>query len=123
MVTYILPARRANAVYIRRLRVTKRAELRSSRPPHGYADPVTGRTDAADSPERSPENAGSDAPGIDAAGAPAEASKPPKRKRGVLRKVVISVAIVVVLLVALYSVMVNFVARSYLIPSRGWHRP
>ena len=36
-----------------------------------------------------------------------------------LRKVVISVAIVVVLLVVLYSVMVTFVARSYLIPSEG----
>jgi signal peptidase I len=111
MVTYTLPARRANVVYVRRLRVTKRAELARRVPPHGYADPVTGRTDAADSPERSPENAGSDAP--------AEASKPPKRNRGVLRKVVISVTIVVVLLVVLYSVVLRFVAQPYLTPSES----
>jgi signal peptidase I len=81
---------------------------------------VTGSTDdAANSPERSPENAGSDAPGTAAASVPAEASKPPKGKQGVLRKVVISVAIVVVLLVVLYSVMLNFVARSYLIPNES----
>ena len=79
---------------------------------------MTGSTDAAGSPDRSPENAGSDAPGTGAA-APAEASKPPKRKRGALRKVVISVAIVVVLLVLLWSAMLNFVTQSYLIPSEG----
>jgi signal peptidase I len=81
---------------------------------------VTGSTDAADSPERSPENAGSDAPGTNAAAAPAEASKPPKRKQGVLRKVVISVAIVVVLLVVVpYYLMLTFVARPYLVPSES----
>ena len=81
---------------------------------------MTGSTDAADSPERSPENAGSDAPGTNAAAAPAEASKPPKRKQGVLRKVVISVAIVVVLLVVVpYYLMLTFVARPYLVPSES----
>src|ERR1700694_207806 len=90
-----------------------------SRPPYGYPDPVTGSTDPADSPERSPENVGSNAPGTDSAAAPAWASKAPKRKHGVLRKVVIVVAILVVLLVVLYFVMVTFVAGSYLIPSEA----
>lgn len=49
----------------------------------------------------------------------AEASKPPKRKRAALRKVIILVAVVVALLVVLWSVMVNFVAQSYLIRSEG----
>jgi signal peptidase I len=80
---------------------------------------VTGSTGAADSPERSPKNAGADAPGTDTAAVPAEASKPLKRKRGALRKVVTLVAILVVLLVVPYSVMLNFVAGSYLIPSEG----
>jgi signal peptidase I len=88
-------------------------------PPHGYADPVIGSTDAADSPERSPENAGLNAPGTGAEGAPAEASKPPKRMQGVLRKVVMWVAIVVVLLVVLYYVILTFVARPYLTPSES----
>jgi signal peptidase I len=78
---------------------------------------VTGNTDAADSPERSSENAGSDAPGTEAARATAQASTPPKRKQGVLRKVVSSVAVAVVLLVVLYSVGLRFVAQSYLVPS------
>ena len=80
---------------------------------------MTGSTDAADSPERTPENADSHAPGTDTPAAPAWASKAPKRKHGVLRKVLIVVAIVVVLLVVLYFVMVTFVARSYLIPSEA----
>jgi signal peptidase I len=80
---------------------------------------VTGSTDAADTPRRSPENAGSDARGTDTAAAPAEASKPPKRKHGALRTVVIVMAILVVLLVVLYTLMLTFVARSYLIPSEA----
>ena len=80
---------------------------------------MTGSTDGADSPARSLENAGSDAPGTDAAAAP----KPPKRKQGALRKaVIISVAVVVIsvaVVVVLYSVMVNFVAQSYRIPGEG----
>ncbi len=80
---------------------------------------MTGSTDAAETPRRSAENAGSDARGIDTAAAPAEASKPPKRKHGALRTVVIVVAILVVLLVVLYTLMLTFVARSYLIPSES----
>jgi len=48
-----------------------------------------------------------------------EEPKPPRRKRGALRKVVVLVAILVVLLVVPWSVMVNFVAQSYSIPSEG----
>ena len=55
--------------------------------------------------------------------AASEASKPPRRKQGALRKVVIFAAILavvlVVLLVVLHSVMVNFVARPYLVPSES----
>ena len=80
---------------------------------------MTGSTDAADSPERSPENAGSDAPATDTAAAPAEAPKPPKRKHGALRMVAILVAILVVLLPVLYYIMLTFVARPYLIPSEA----
>ena len=47
------------------------------------------------------------------------ASTAPKRKLGVLGKVAIALAVVAVLLVALYTVTVNFVARSYLIPAEG----
>ena len=80
---------------------------------------MTGSADAADSPERSPENAGSEASGTAAASVPAEASTPPKRKHRVLRIVVISVAIVVVLLVVLYCLFLNFVAHPYLVPSES----
>jgi signal peptidase I len=76
---------------------------------------VTGSTGAPDLPERSQENVGSDASGTDSATAPAEASKAPKRKQGVLRKVVIVAAILGVL----FFVMVIFVARLYLIPSEA----
>ena len=46
-------------------------------------------------------------------------STAPKRKLGAMNKVAIALAVVAVLLVAVYSVMVNFVARSYLIPAEG----
>src|SRR6476661_4352642 len=48
-----------------------------------------------------------------------EEPRPPRRRRGALRKVVVLVAILVVLVVVLWSVMVNFVAQSYSIPSEG----
>ena len=55
--------------------------------------------------------------------AASEASKPPRRKQGALRKVVIFAAILVVVLVVLFvvvhAVMVNFVARPYLVPSES----
>jgi signal peptidase I len=76
---------------------------------------VTGGTDAADTPERSPENGGSDASGTDSPTTPPEAYKAPERKQGVLRKVLIVVAILVVL----YLVVVIFVARLYTIPSEA----
>ncbi len=82
---------------------------------HSYADPVTGGTDAADLPERSPENVSSDASGSSSPTTPAEASKAPERRQGVLRKVLI----VVVILVVLYFVVVMFVARLYTIPSEA----
>jgi signal peptidase I len=41
------------------------------------------------------------------------------KKRGLLRTVVLWVVVGVVLLVALWSVLVNFVARTYLIPSES----
>ncbi|HEY5841723.1 MAG TPA: signal peptidase I, partial [Mycobacterium sp.] len=43
----------------------------------------------------------------------------PKRKHGALRSVIIWVAVAVVVLVALWSVLVNFVGQSYLIPSEA----
>ena len=43
----------------------------------------------------------------------------PKRKHGAMRKVIIWVAVAVVVLVALWSVLVNFVGQSYLIPSEA----
>ena len=83
---------------------------------------MTGSADATDSPERLPENAGSYAADTDATAAP-EASKPPSRKHGALRRVVIFAAILlvvlVVLLVVLQYVMVNFVAQPYLVPSES----
>jgi signal peptidase I len=54
-----------------------------------------------------------------AAQALTEATKPPKRKHGAMRKVVLFVAILVVLLVGLWSAMLAFVARPYLIPSES----
>ncbi len=74
---------------------------------------MTGITGAADLPERSQANVGSDASGTDSATAPTEASKAPKRKQGVLRKVIIVAAI----LGALSFVVVLFVARWFSIPS------
>ena len=52
-------------------------------------------------------------------GGQADLGELPKRKQGVLRKVVMWVAILVVLLAVLWSVMLAFVARSYLIPSEA----
>ena len=50
---------------------------------------------------------------------PTLASTSPRRKLGALNKVAIALAAVAVLLVVAYAVTVNFVARSYLIPSEG----
>ena len=73
----------------------------------------------ADSPEPSPENAGSHAPDTDSGAAPAEASTPKKRKQGVLRKVTIVVAILVVLLVVGWGCILTFVVQPYLTPSES----
>jgi signal peptidase I len=73
----------------------------------------------ADSPEPSPENAGSHAPDTDSGAAPAEASTPNKRKQGVLRKVTIVVAILVVLLVVGWGCILTFVVQPYLTPSES----